>query len=464
MKLGVAVGQYQRPIAAVQTCVNMFPERSESRALGEVTLRPTPGLTSVTTGLGCSRGALYTFNDVLYAVSGGALYSIDSVGTSTLIGAVNTSDFISIADNGTQMLIVTGGTVRFDEQYFLVSGQNVVAGAIYNGVTLTPIADPDFPTGDLGQKIYFSDLGDGSVWTALDFFSAESNPDALRTHITSHGNLLLFGEAQLEYWTPTGDAALPFQKSQGSEQERGCLAAESVVGLDNTIFFLGDDRVVYKVLDFRPVRVSHHALEATLETVSLADLNAARAFAYTQSGHYFYCLTIADVTWVYDSAVSQMMGASIWHIRSSDSGPWRVQWYAEAYGTKYGLDEVGTLWAIEPQTYTENGAAIPWEMTIGPFTKEAERVTCPRLTLICETGSINDLDVDPQIELDVSRDLGRTWFQKGARSLGMAGDYVHTVSWRRNGDASATPGFTFRFHGERSYEFSIMDAIADIHD
>ena len=56
------------------------------------------------------------------------------------------------------------------------------------------------------------------------------------------------------------------------------------------------------------------------------------------------------------------------------------------------------------------------------------------------------------------------WFQKGARSLGPAGDYQHTVAWRRNGDASATPGFTFKFHGERSYEFSIMDVIADIHD
>lgn len=464
MKLGVAVGQYRRPIAAVQTCVNMFPERSESRALGDVTLRCTPGLTSAATGLGGGRGALYTFNGTLYGVSGGMLYSISSANVVTYIGAVNTSDRISIADNGTQMLIVTGGTVRFDEQYFLVSGRNIVAGSIFDGTTLTAIADADFPTGDLGQKVYFSDLGDGSVWTALGFFSAESNPDPMRTHITSHGNLLLFGETQLEYWTPTTDPDLPFQKSQGSEQERGCLSAESVTGLDNTIFFLGDDRVVYKVLDFRPVRVSHHALEATLETATLAELTAARAFAYAQSGHYFYCLTIGDVTWVYDSTTSQLMGAAVWHIRSSDSGPWRVQWYAEAYGTKYGLDETGTLWTISPRVYTENSLPILWEMTIGPFTKEAERVTCPRLTLLCETGSTEDLTADPQVELDVSRDLGRTWQDKGARSLGLTGDYVHTVSWRRNGDASATPGFTFKFHGERSYDFSIMDVIADIHD
>lgn len=464
MKLGIAVGQYKRAIAAVQTCVNMFPERSEGRALADITLRPTPGLTAFSAIGGGGRSELYTFNDVLYAVTGGMLYSITSTGVATAIGAINTNGLVTIADDGADMLIVTGGTVRFVEQYFLVSGRNILAGYIFNGTTLTAITDVDFPLGDLRSKMYYSDLGEGSIWRALNFFSAESNPDSIRGHIVSHGNLLIFGEKSLEYWTPTGAADLPFQKSQGSEQERGCLSGQAIVGLDNTIFFLGDDRVVYKVLDFRPVRVSHHALEATLETLTLAQLNAARAFSYTQSGHFFYCLTIAGVTWVYDATVSAMLQAPVWHIRSSNSVAWRVQWYAEAYGVKYGLDEQGTVWSIGPQTYTENGAAIPWEFVIGPFTKEAENVTCPRLTLLCETGSTQNLAADPQVECDVSRDLGRTWFTKGSRSLGQTGDYQRTVTWRRNGDASATPGFTFRFRGERNYSFSVMDVVADIHD
>lgn len=463
MKLGVAVGHYKRAIAAVQSNVNMFAERSESRALGDITLRPTPGLTRINATLGGGHSALYTFNDVLYAISGGFLYSIDDAGVETSIGAVNTSTFVTVADNGTQMLILTGGTVRFNEQYFLISGRNIFAGALFDGTTLTAITDVDFPLGDLEQKMYFSDLADGSSWQALSFFSAESNPDNIRTHITSHGNLLVFGDRQLEYHTSTADADLPFQKSQGSEQERGCLSAESVTGLDNTIFFLGDDRVIYKVLDFRPVRVSHHALEASLELSTLSELNAARAFSYTQSGHYFYCLTIGEVTWVYDATISQMMQAPVWHIRSSNDGPWRVQWYAEAYGMKYGLDETGILWSIDVNGHTEDDAVIPWEFTIGPFSKEAESVTCPRLTLICATGTTEDLTADPQVELDVSRNLGRTWFTKGARSLGATGEYTRTVTWRRNGDAPATTGFTFKFHGERNYDFSVIDVVADIH-
>ena len=462
MKLGIAVGEYRRAIAAVQTCVNMYPERAEHRARGEVTLRSTPGLTSAATDLGGGTGELFTFQDVLYGVSGGTLYSFDNAGTATSIGTIDTTQPVSIAANRTQMMILVGGTVVFDAQYFLISGTSIVTGYIYDGTTLTEITDPDFPTGDLGEAVYFSTLADGSAWAALDFFSAESNPDSLRGIITSHGNLLLFGTRQLEYWTPTGDAALPFQKSQGSEQERGCLAEHSITGLDNTIFFLGDDRVVYKVLDFRPVRVSDHGTEAALEQVALADLENARAFAYTQEGHYFYCLTVGETTYVYDATISAQMGSAIWHRRTSNSGPWRVQWYAEAYGNRYGLDEAGTLWVISTTDYSEDGADVPWEFTVGPFANDDQNVTCSRVTLLCETGTTSDLTADPQVEMDVSKDLGRTWYTKGARSLGETGAYTRTVSWRRNGDAPAATGFTFKFHGERSYSFSAIDVIAQM--
>ncbi len=462
MKLGVAVGEYRRAIAAVQTCVNMFPERAEHRARGEVTLRPTPGLTPLITGLPGGYGSVFTFQDDLYVVSGGTLYAVDDAGNETSIGSFDPTRPISIAANRTQMMILVGGTVVFDAQYFLISGANVLSGYIYDGTTLTQIVDGDFPTGDLGESVYYSNLADGSAWTALDFFSAESNPDSLRTHIVSHGNLLLFGTKQLEYWTPSDDADLPFQKSQGAEQERGCLSTQSVTGLDNTIFFLGDDRVVYKVLDFRPVRVSDHGTEVALEQESLANLTSARAFAYTQSGHYFYCLTVGDTTYVYDATISAQMGTSVWHRRTSDNGPWRVQWYGEAYGNKYGLDENGSLWLIDSEVYTENDAAVPWEFTIGPFAKDDENVACSRVTLLCQTGSTTDLDADPQVEMDISKDLGRTWYTKGTRSLGETGAYTRTVTWRRNGDAPASTGFTFKFHGERDYDFSVIDVIAQL--
>lgn len=463
MKLGVALGEYRRPIAAVQTCKNMFPERSENRARAEIVLRATPGLEATTTSLSTgTEGALYRFQDVLYAVSGSTLYSISETDIATEIGTVAGAGRVSIADNGTQMMILLGGTVRFVAQYFMVTGRAITAAYLYDGSTLSQITDPDFPTGDLAEQIYYSNLADGSAWEALDYFSAESNPDPLSTHIVSHGNLLLFGTAQLEYHTPTNDPDLPFQKSQGSEQERGCLAPESVTGLDNTIFFLGDDRVVYKVLDFRPVRVSNHAIEAMLEQASWIDVTRARAFAYTQEGHYFYCLTVAERTWVYDATTSALVQASVWHERTSGDGAWRIRWYAEAYGNKYGLDYEGTIWRVATDVYTDDGDPIPWEFTIGPFTREAENLSCPRLTLVCETGSTTDLDADPQVELSASRDLGRTWYTKGSRSLGTTGEYVRMINWRRNGNSPGATGFTFKFHGERDYEFSVMDVFAEL--
>lgn len=464
MKLGVAVGDYKRPIAAVQECIGMFPEKSENRARGEITLRPTPGRIDMHAALG--QGAqLWEFNEVLYEVSNDRLYSVAADGTPTLIGSLFTGGHIvGIDDNGTQMLIVVGGTVRFDEQYFTLTGRNITAGYIFDGAMLTPITDPDFPLGDLRDKWYFSDLGDGSMWESLQFATAESKPDPIRGHINSHDNILFFGTKSLEYWTATGDPDLPFQRATGTSQERGCLAEASIAQLDNTVFFLGDDRVIYKVLDFRPIRVSHHALEATLEIETLDNLTAARAFAYTQSGHYFYVITIGATTWVYDSTISEQMQAPVWHKRTSSpdyKGPWWPQWYAEAYGTKFGLSVDGLLGGIAAKVPTDGGASIPWRMTIGPFANEASKVRGKRVVMLCETGSTTDPTADPPIELSVSKNLGRTYYTKKARTLGMMGDYTKIVSWRRLGKAPATTGFTYQFGGQRSTSFSIVDIIGD---
>ena len=114
----------------------------------------------------------------LLAVSGDILYDIASNGGKTNLGTVQrASDHVSIAYNGTQYLIVSGGL-----------------GYILTGNTLTQIADADFPSSVSKcmaldgyfivietdtQKFYISSQYDGTAWTALDFSSAEASPDNL---------------------------------------------------------------------------------------------------------------------------------------------------------------------------------------------------------------------------------------------------------------------------------------------
>lgn len=462
MKLGVAVGEYKRPLAAVQECVNMYPEKSEQRARGEVVLRSTPGAALQHAATYAGAG-LWEFNEVGYELSGDALYSIAADGTPTLIGLLPTGgQIVGIDDNGNQLLIVVGGTVRFDEQYFTVTGRNITAGYIYDGTTLTQITDVDFPLGDLRDRWYFSDLSDGSSWQSLSFATAESKPDPLRGHVNSHDNILFLGTKSLEFWTATGDPDLPFQRAAGSSQERGCLAEASIVQLDNTIFFLGDDRVVYKVLDFRPVRASDHGIERWLASLTLAECHAARAFSYTDGGHYFYCLSAGDETHVLDVTMSQQFEVAVWHDRTSNDGRWWPQWFMECYGIKFGLAENGLLGSISTTIYTEFDASIYWLFTIGPFAKEDMHTTCTSVTLLCTTGSTASATADPAIELRVSKNLGRTWYSKGMRTLGKMGDYLRRICWRRIGEFPATTGGTLEFSGQRYYDFCVMDVVGEI--
>ena len=85
------------------------------------------------------------------------------------------------------------------------------------------------------------------------------------------------------------DADLPFQRSSGRQFSRGCAARDTVVVLDNAVFFLGDDRIVYRAEE-APKRVSTFGIEERLR--KCASIGDASALSFTVDGHAFYLLNI----------------------------------------------------------------------------------------------------------------------------------------------------------------------------
>ncbi len=461
MKIGVPIGTYRKPTAAVQEVVNYYAEKSEQRARGEVVLLNSPGLTRVAT-LATGR-ALYEFNDLLYAVTNTSLVRVDDDYTETTLGSI-ASGSVSIANNTTQLVIVVGGTVSFLDSYFIVTGRAVTHGYIYTtGGGLVAISDPDFPTGDLGDKYYASTLADGSGWAALDFGSAEGSPDNIVTHTVSHRELILAGSKSLEYHGNSGNIDFAFERREGTFQERGCAAANSVASLDNTVFFLGDDRVVYKLTEYRPQRVSDHGVERALETANATDITAARGWAFTQAGHYFYVLTVGDMTYVYDATTSQLMQGNVWYkwTAANGEGAYPIAFHAKAYGYHFGLATDGGLFTIRTDVFKQDDDPVLRVATVGPMALDSRDVGCRRLTLVCETGTTQDLTETPEIVLTVSRDGGRTWGGPKIRSLGMTGEYTATTTWRRLGNAPGKTGHVFRFQTLFGGKISLHDIDAD---
>ena len=417
------------PLAA-QQCINLYAEQQPADSKSQVALFGTPGIKLFSdTGSAAGRG-MHVMNGVLYTVQGSALYSVSSSGVATSLGAIAGSGRVSMDDNAVQLCIVNGTKGYI----YTVSGG------------LVQITDPDFLPADtvVYQDGYFifnavgtgqffiSNLLDGTSYLATDFADAEGKADNLVAVFSNHREVFLFGELTTEVWYNSGDLDFPFTRIGGAFIERGCAAAHSIASIDNTIIFLGEDRIVYRLEGYTPQRISQHAIESTIE--SYGTISDAFAFSYTMDGHKFYVLTFPteDATWVYDASTQ------LWHERQSfQSQRWRASGYAEAYGKHLVIDsQNGNIGELDNSTYTEYGNTMQGIAAAPPIHADRRRMFMSRLELDIESGVglTTGQGSDPQIMLDWSDDGGRTFSARNPwKSMGKIGEYRQRIRWNRLG-------------------------------
>jgi len=426
-------GSYNQGTYARREMINLYPEMVEDPGRATTVVKKRQGTVSFSTvGTGPIRG-MEQLNDTLYVVSGTTLYSVDAVGTETSIGDIPGTSRVGMATNGaaTRELLIVNGTVE---------------GYLYDTVNgLVTIADVDFPGGGVAhhldtyfvinqpdtQEFWISASDDGPSWVSTDFASKEGTPLDLVSLMPNHRDLVLFGKKTMEFWRNTGNADFTFERQEGTFQERGCAARDSVASLDNTVYFLGDDRIVYRIDGQIPARVSNHFIERKLE--SYGDVSSATAFAFTQDGHYFYVLNINDDTWVYDATFSAQAGKHVWHQRRTGigSGRWNAENYIHIYNKHLvGDNSTGVIWQIDPDTFTDDGNEIQRRLTLNPVPPTELNVSIPRIELELEAGTAASM-----VWLEISRDGGSTWENRMERSTGAIGDRDTPVTWKRNGRA-----------------------------
>src|SRR5258708_1072508 len=115
-----------------------YPAVSNHKGKYNVVAYPTPGL-----DLFCDTGkanvrALYTLNDVMYVVAGNTFYTVNSSGTKTSLGTLNTSSGFA------KIRAITGG-IDTNNQLLIIDGTN---GYTYNtgtSIATFPITDVNFP-------------------------------------------------------------------------------------------------------------------------------------------------------------------------------------------------------------------------------------------------------------------------------------------------------------------------------
>jgi len=327
------------------------------------------------------------------------------------------------------------------EWAYTVDGLFVLSGGIvyqYDGATLATDTFPDSANvasitqinsilvavrEDTGT-IYFRLPGD-TVWNALDFFSAERKPDPALAVRTLGDFLYVFGSGTVELFSTTGDSAVPFVRIDGASINRGLKSRDAISQLDNTLFFVGEDNVVYRMENI-PTRISDHGIEEQIRRST-----TAASFTYTWDGHTFYVVGLDTETLVYDVAGG-------WATYAYGSAPFPSLGLYDGQSTYVGGAKVWLLSEVGDDDGTEMErvftAIIP---TDTPVSVDALQVTLsPGVTSVG--------DEPAMLLMRWSDDQGRTWTDNKQASTGFSGDYRKRVIFRRLGMADA-PGRVIEF-------------------
>jgi hypothetical protein len=436
------------PSAGSQRLVNLYPEVYEAGPRKDNVARfvGTPGLRKLATlGDGQLRGIHWTSTGQLFVVSGASVYEgFSHWSAQQRSGSLaSSSGRVTMADDGTRLVIGDGGSTAF--QVPLASGSAVVA-----------VADPDCPGGHVAwQDGYFIHTVPGTgqfqisglnalTYDPLDVATAEGRPDILVMVISVNRMLWLFGQQTTEVWWNSGDPDFPFARNQAAFIETGTISAGTCVRAGGSVVWVGSDErgrgTVWHAQGFQPARISTHAVEHALSGYSRLD--EASAFAYQQGGHEFYQLSIpgsdADSggTWVLD------FSTGLWHERSylSATGeePHRAWVGGVAFGeVVVGDREDGRLYTYDLNYYTDDGDEIR-RVRQSPHISQAEKLIryhAFELQIEPGVGLSSGQGSTPVAVLSWSDDGGHTWSNEHQASLGLQGEYVNRVKWRRLGVA-----------------------------
>lgn len=389
---------------------------------------------------------LYQRGDFLYAVHRGTFYEVNNAGVRTARGTIGTtSGRVYMADNGSQLML-TDGTAGYIYT-FATSNFAQIVDVDYPGAATVTWQDGYFIVNKPdSQRFYVSAINDGTSWDALDFASAESNPEDIVAVASDNSNLFLFGSISTEFWQNAGNSDFPFTRVSGGAIEWGCAAVNSIVKYDNSLAFLAKNRmgevIVARMSGYSPQRISTPELEYTIN--NYAAVSDATALSYMLGGHPMLQINFptGGDTWLYDG-LSNAWSKLESYQETRDIGEIGVNYLDRVIVSDYAN---GNLYRLNPLTYTENGNPLTFEVISRHLSFDDKRFSVSKLQLDMETGVglSSGQGSNPQIMMQVSVDGGHTWGPEQWVSFGAIGAYQARAIWRRCTGVARDVVFKFR--------------------
>lgn len=428
----VAGPSYQhrsRPLSS-QATVNFYQEFSEL-AKSTVSLQSWPGQVLFGEGSGNDRGQ-HVMAGVIYRIAGTTLYKIGASGAHQDVGTIPGTARCIFADDGENLFIVNSdgsGVYRFNSGGLIQVTDPDIDGAIA----------VDFLN---NQFIYskpnlfvISDVGNGANASGLNAAQAESQPDDLIRAFVFEQIVYMFGETSIEPWYNSGTGSPPFDRIDAQIIQVGTAATHSISSNDNFLYWLGDDRQVYRSSGGQATRITSIGVANAIESYDA--VSDAIGWTMTLQGQNFYVLSFPseNQTW----ALNEALGESGWFELSSDTerGRYNVSSYSYLNGRHYVAHESnGKLYQLDINSFDNDGEIIRRTRVMssihgGLVGKPGYRLQMSRFELILETGVglIEGQGEDPKIIIEASFDGGRSFSHQTFMRIGRLGDTLIRAEW-----------------------------------
>jgi hypothetical protein len=450
MYVSFGPGFYDRP--AYQTpereLVNLFAEPAnryrDDRAF---VLLPTPGLDAYKTltggddirVMGHQQGV---FGDDLFVLHGTRLDRINTSDTVTQVtldtgtALADTSEASIAFSNIDEMVLVSNG------RYYSYDGTTFEEVVIDTNLTFETVVYLDgrffvVPTND--DTFYWSEVLDSNNVRALNFATAEREGDDLMGALVQNGEILLFGQDTVEFWSSTGDPNLPVQRRTGATIHTGLVGPRACINAGGTIFYVGKSihggNRVYALQGYQPQPISTPAIEEAIQGLSAANRRAIKAWTYTEDGHTFAGFFLPGVgSFVFDVTTGE------WHKRTSASNHicQQIMFWNNEYIV--GSSQAARLYYQRKSAYDEDGAAITRICTT--FVPTNTYQTCYNYIVDAAKGVGNADEADPSLTLEWSDDLV-SYSNSRTLNLGASGAYSTRIYATRLGRIKP-PGRLFK--------------------
>jgi hypothetical protein len=387
-----------------------------------------------------------------FTVVGDGLYEVNVAGqTATYRGGIaNDGAPVSFSSNGRggeQLAICGGGELKI---FTLTT--NILSAAVALPLTNQPVV-LGFINGYFlllerdSVRVWFSNLENGLVWDALDFFARSQTSDNLVGLVVLRNRIWLFGSLTTEVYYDSGDADNPFVPYPGSVMQEGLVVWTAVIVLGENVFWLAQDnqgrnRIVFGN-DYTPTVISTPPISFAI--ASYATVENCEVFGYEQEGHPFLVWSFpsggaAGVTWVYDAREQEWHQRSTWNVALGIDTVWRARGLASTNdGLLVGDRTTGDLYTLDLDTFLDNGAMIRRLRRAPYVSAENQWIFVDRVELGIQAGVglASGQGSAPVVELTVSKDNGHSWMSAGDALLGAMGEYFDRAIWNLIGRVRA---------------------------